>query len=238
MNTPATSPTRPAKKRKTGFLSNIIFNIVVPAVILSRFSGEDTLGPVWGVVVALAFPLLFGLWELKLSGKINFYSILGIISVLLTGGISLLQLDPSYIAIKEAMIPAIIGVIVLISQYTPYPLVKKLLINPDLLDTDKLYQALAARQNRELFEQRVARAGYIVASAFFVSAVLNFVLAKAIVVSQPGTTAYAEELGRMTWLSYPVIALPVMVMLMGAIIYMFSQIGKLTKQSLEDFILQ
>ena len=149
-----------------------------------------------------------------------------------------MQLDPSYIAVKEAMIPAIIGIIVLISQYTPYPLVKKLLINPDLLDTDKLYQALAARQNRELFEQRVARAGYIVASAFFVSAVLNYVLAKAIVVSQPGTTAYAEELGRMTWLSYPVIMLPVMVMLMGAIIYMFSQIGKLTRQSLEDFILQ
>ncbi|MDX1539397.1 VC0807 family protein [Arsukibacterium sp.] len=238
MSTPATTPTRPAKQKKSGFFSNMIFNIVVPAVILSRFSGEDNLGPVWGVVVALAFPLLFGLWELLQSGKVNFYSILGIISVLLTGGISLLQLDPSYIAIKEAMIPAIIGIIVLISQYTPYPLVKKLLINPDLLDTDKLYQALAARQKRELFEQRVARAGYIVASAFFVSAVLNYVLAKAIVVSQPGTTAYAEELGRMTWLSYPVIVLPVMVMLMGAIIYMFSQIGKLTEQSLEDFILQ
>ncbi|WP_290618201.1 MULTISPECIES: VC0807 family protein [unclassified Arsukibacterium] len=238
MRTPATTPHRPAKQKKSGFFSNMIFNIVLPAVILSRFSSEETLGPVWGVVVALAFPLLFGLWELLQSGKVNFYSILGIISVLLTGGISLLQLDPSYIAVKEAMIPAIIGIIVLISQYTPYPLVKKLLINPDLLDTDKLYQALAARQNRELFEQRVARAGYIVASAFFVSAVLNYVLAKAIVVSQPGTTAYAEELGRMTWLSYPVIMLPVMVMLMGAIIYMFSQIGKLTRQSLEDFILQ
>lgn len=238
MSTPATIPNRPAKQKKSGFLSNMIFNIVLPAVILSRFSSEDTLGPVWGVVVALAFPLLFGLWELLQSGKVNFYSILGIISVLLTGGISLLQLDPSYIAIKEAMIPAIIGIVVLVSQYTPFPLVKKLLINPDLLDIDKMYQALAERQNRALFEQRVARAGYIVASAFFLSAVLNYVLAKAIVVSQPGTTAYAEELGRMTWLSYPVIVLPFMVMLMGAIIYMFSQIGKLTKQSLEDFILQ
>ena len=238
MSTPATIPNRPAKQKKSGFLSNMIFNIVLPAVILSRFSSEDTLGPVWGVVVALAFPLLFGLWELLQSGKVNFYSILGIISVLLTGGISLLQLDPSYIAIKEAMIPAIIGIVVLVSQYTPFPLVKKLLINPDLLDIDKMYQALAERQNRALFEQRVARAGYIVASAFFLSAVLNYVLAKAVVVSQPGTTAYAEELGRMTWLSYPVIVLPFMVMLMGAIIYMFSQIGKLTKQSLEDFILQ
>lgn len=238
MTTPASTPTRPVKQKKSGFLSNMIFNIVIPAVILSRFSGEDALGPVWGVVVALAFPLLFGLWELLQSGKVNFYSILGIISVLLTGGISLLQLDPAYIAIKEAMIPAIIGIIVLISQYTPFPLVKKLLINPDLLDTDKLYQALAEQANRELFEQRVARAGYIVASAFFVSAVLNYVLAKAIVVSQPGTTAYAEELGRMTWLSYPVIVLPVMVLLMGAIIYMFAQIGKLTNQPLEEFILQ
>jgi intracellular septation protein A len=238
MNTVTSTPPRPVKQKKSGFFSNLMFNIVIPAVILSKFSGETQLGPVWGVVVALAFPLLFGLWELVKLGKVNFYSILGIISVMLTGGISLLQLDPSYIAIKEAMIPAIIGIVVLVSQYTPFPLVKKLLINPDLLDTDKLYQALAAAANRELFEQRVARAGYIVAAAFFVSAVLNYVLAKAIVVSQPGTTAYAEELGRMTWLSYPVIMVPVMVMLMGAITYMFMQIGKLTKQPLEDFILQ
>ncbi len=168
----------------------------------------------------------------------EFFSVLGIISVMLTGGISLLQLDPAYIAIKEAMIPAIIGIIVLVSQYTPYPLVKKLLINPELLDTEKLYQTLASNDNRVEFEHRMAKAGYIVAASFFMSSALNYILAKAIVVSQPGTTAYAEELGRMTWLSYPVIVLPSTVMLFGAIIYMFRQIGKLTGQSLEDFILQ
>lgn len=226
------------KKKKSGFLSNLLINVVIPAVILSRFSSEETLGPVWAVVVALAFPLLFGLWELKHSGKVNFFSVLGIISVLLTGGISLLQLPPSYIAIKEALIPGLIGVIVLVSQYTPYPLVKKLLINPELMDLPKLEQALSEQNNSALFNQRMARAGYIVAASFFMSSVLNYVLAKAIVVSQPGTTAYAEELGRMTWLSYPVIVLPSMVMLMGAIIYMFMQIGRLTGRSLEDFILQ
>jgi hypothetical protein len=189
-------------------------------------------------VVALAFPLAFGLWELKHSGKVNFFSVLGIISVLLTGGISLLQLPPSYIAIKEALVPGLIGIFVLISQYTPYPLVKKLLINPELLDIDKLQHALAAKNNATEFDRRMGRAGYIVASAFFLSSALNYVLAKAIVVSAPGTTAYAEELGRMTWLSYPVIVLPTMVMLFGAIIYMFMQIGRLTGQSLEDFILQ
>jgi hypothetical protein len=230
--------TAPAKQKKSGFLSNLLINVVIPAVILSRFSGEDALGPVWAVVVALAFPLLFGVWELKQSGKINFFSVLGIVSVLLTGGISLLQLDPAYIAIKEALIPSLIGIIVLVSQYTPYPLVKKLLINPELLDTDKLQQALAAQNNSAEFDQRMARAGYIVAASFFMSSALNYVLAKAIVVSQPGTTAYAEELGRMTWLSYPVIVVPSMIMLLGSIWYIFRQIGKLTGQSLEDFILQ
>ena len=229
--------TGPAKK-KSGLLPNLIINVAIPAIILSRFSGDDALGPVWAVVVALAFPLLYGLWELKQSGKVNFFSILGIISVLLTGGISLLQLPPSYIAIKEALIPGLIGVIVLISQYTPFPLVKKLLINPELLDMDKLQQALEARQNRAEFDKRMGRAGYIVAASFFLSSLLNYILAKAIVVSQPGTTAYAEELGRMTWLSYPIIVLPSMIMLMGAIIYMFRQIGRLTGQPLEDFILQ
>lgn len=226
-----------AKTKKSNFFSNIIFNIILPAIILSRFSTADTLGPVWAVVVALAFPLLFGLWELKQSGKVNFFSVLGIISVLLTGGISLLKLDPSFIAIKEAMVPAIIGVIVLISQYTPYPLIRKLLINPDILDTEKLASVLEQQNNTAVFNAKMRLAGFIVACAFFLSATLNYFLAKAIVVSPAGTTAYAEELGRMTWLSYPVIVLPTMVMLIGAIIFTFMQIGKLTKQSIDEFIL-
>lgn len=226
-----------APRKKSGLLPNLLINVVIPALVLSKLSDDNLLGPVWAVVVALAFPLLYGLWELKQAGKVNFFSILGIISVLLTGGISLLQLDPAYIAIKEAMVPALLGVIVLASQYTKYPLVQKMLINPEVLDLEKLQQALAQQNNSTAFSQSMAKAGYVVASAFFLSAVLNYVLAKAIVVSAPGTTAYAEELGRMTWLSYPVIVLPTMVMLFGAIIYMFRQIGRLTGQPLEDFIL-
>ncbi|WP_404340775.1 VC0807 family protein [Pseudoalteromonas mariniglutinosa] len=223
--------------KKNNFFSNLIFNIILPAVILSRFSSDDSLGPIWAVIIALSLPLLFGIWELKQSGKVNFFSVLGIISVLLTGGISLLKLDPSYIAVKEAMVPGLIGVVVFISQFTPYPLVRKLLINPDILDTEKLATALAQQNNTTIFDNKVRYAGFVVASAFFLSSVLNYILAKAIVVSPAGTSAYAEELGRMTWLSYPVIALPTMVMLFGAIIYTFMQIKKLTQQPIDDFIL-
>ncbi len=224
--------------KKTGLLANILINVAIPAIILSRFSGENALGPVWGLIVALSFPIGFGLWELKRAGKVNFFSVLGVISVMLTGGIALLQLDAKYIAIKEAAIPGAIGLAVLISQFTRYPLVTKFILNGDLLDNGKLYAALAERDNRALFERKLATAGYMVASSFFLSSVLNYLLAKLILVSPPGTTAFNEELGKMTWLSYPVIVLPCMVILFFAIWFIFSSISKLTGRELESFMQQ
>lgn len=230
-----TANTPPAKK-SSGFLSNLLINVVIPAIILSKFSGEAHLGPILGLIIALAFPVCFGIWDLKRAGKVNFFSVLGVISVLLTGGIALLQLDVQYIAIKEAAIPGALGLAVLISQYTRYPLVKKFILNGDLLDTDKLYRVLEARSNVALFEKKLAHAGYLVAGSFFLSSLLNYVLAKVILVSPPGTTEFNEELGRMTWLSYPVIVLPSMIVLFFAIWFMFSSIIKLTGEELESFM--
>lgn len=230
------SQTKP--KKGGGLLPNLLINVAIPAIILSKFSGEQHLGPVWGLVVALTFPVLYGLWDLKQAGKVNFFSVLGVISVLLTGGIALLQLDASYIAIKEAAIPGAIGLAVLISQYTPYPLVQKFILNGDILDTDKLYKALAEQKNTAAFERKLAQAGYLVAGSFFLSSTLNYILAKVILVSPPGTTAFNEELGRMTWLSYPVIVLPSMLVLFFAIWFIFSSISKLTGRELDSFLNQ
>lgn len=224
------------KPKRGGFLANIAFNIVIPVVILSKFSGADDLGPAWSIVVALSFPITYGLWDLKQSGKINAFSILGIVSVFLTGGMSLLELDPQFIAIKEAAIPAIIGIAVLVTQRTKYPIVKMLILNEQVIKIEKLYAILSEKQATDTFEKILARASYIVAGSFALSSVLNYVLAKVILVSPPGTTAFTEELGKMTALSYPVIALPSMTVMMLAIWYLFSQIGKLTGESIEIFI--
>lgn len=233
-NTPP--PTDKTKKPRGGFLGNLAFNILIPVIILSRFSGEDSLGPTWGIIIALAFPVGYGLWDLRESGKINPFSVLGVISVFLTGGISLLQLDPQYIAIKEAAIPGIIGLAVLISQRTRFPLVKTLILNAQLIQVEALYAALAAKGNTALFERRLSQASLIVAGSFALSSVLNYVLARIILVSPPGTTEFNEELGRMTALSYPVIALPSMIVLLIAIWFVFSQIKRLTGESLEIFL--
>jgi intracellular septation protein A len=228
--------TSPEKPRRGGFLSNLAFNIVIPVIILSKFSGAEDLGPAWSIVVALSFPITYGLWDLKQSGKVNAFSILGIVSVFLTGGMSLLELDPKYIAIKEAAVPAIIGIAVLITQKTRYPIVKVLILNEQIIKIDKLYDRLSHNNAVEKFERILTNSSYIVAGSFALSSVLNYVLAKVILISPPGTTEFSEELGKMTALSYPVIALPSMVVMLIAIWYLFSRIGKLTGESIENFI--
>ncbi|MHA7880780.1 MAG: VC0807 family protein [Saccharospirillum sp.] len=216
-----------------GFFANMIFNIIVPVVILTRFSGPEYLGPTWSIVIALAFPISYGLWEMRLTGKVNVFSVIGVISVFLTGGISLLELDPKYIAIKEAAVPGVLGIAVLISQKTPFPLVKKLIFNGQILALDTVNAALHERGTQRQLEQRLDQVAYIVAASFFLSSFLNYILARWIVVSPPGTQAFSEELGRMTALSYPVIALPSMVILMGAMFYLLHQLKKLTGLDLE-----
>ena len=110
-----TTTQNPAPKKKPGMLANLGFNIVLPTVILSKLSGANFFGPVWGVVIALAFPIGYGIYDYFRAHKPNFFSILGVISVLLTGSMSLLNLPPHYIAVKDAAVPGLLGLATLIS---------------------------------------------------------------------------------------------------------------------------
>jgi hypothetical protein len=159
---------------------------------------------------------------------------LGIISVLLTGGIGLFKLDNQWLAIKEAAIPSLIGIGVLISTYTKYPLVKTLLFNPKVLHVDKINEKLEETQNTTEFNKRLMNANYLLAGTFFFSAVMNYILAKWIVVSASGTEAFNEELGQMTLMSYPVIAIPSMLMMLGVFYYLWRTINRLSGLELEE----
>lgn len=206
--------------RQSNPLLELLINIVIPSVVLMKFSGEQDLGAVGGLLVALAFPLAFGAFELLGRGKINAFSVLGLISILLTGGIGLLQLDPQWLAVKEAAIPALIGVAVLISTRTRYPLVKTLLYNPALIDVARVQQHLEVRGTVEAFETRLQKATCMLGGTFFFSAAMNYFLASRIVTSPAGSEAFNAELGRLTLVSYPMIALPSMLMMMGALYYL------------------
>lgn len=231
-----TSPASSAPQKKSGLLFNLGFNIVVPTIILSKLSSENYLGPVWGVVIALSFPIAFGVHDYLRSHKPNLFSILGVFSVLLTGSMSLLKLPPHYIAIKDAAVPALLGIATLVSIYTRYPLVRTFLYNDQILKLDKVHAALEQHQAQNEFERHLQIATYLVSGSFFLSAILNYILAKKILVSPPGSVELAQELGKMTALSFPIIALPCTLVLAGTMYYLLNNIQKLTQLSLEDIV--
>ncbi len=113
---------------------DLLVSIVIPSFILMKFSDQAHLGASLALVLALSFPVGWGLFERIRYRKFNGIALLGLISVLLTGGIGLLQLETRWLAIKEAAIPGILGIAVLISTRTRYPLIRSLLYNPKVMN--------------------------------------------------------------------------------------------------------
>jgi hypothetical protein len=233
---PTPEPRGEASAPRENMLLSLGINIVIPALVLMKLSGEDLLGPVGGLVVALAFPLTYGVVDFVRRREWNVVSLLGFISVMLTGGIGLMQLDPKWIAVKEAAVPAVIGIAVILSLRTRFPIVRTFLYNDKIIRVKDVDEALLRRGNHQAFERTLVHASWMLAASFFVSSVLNFVLAKLIVKSPPGTTAFNEELGRMTALSYPVIAVPSMIIMIAALWYLFNRIQRLTDLDLEQIL--
>jgi hypothetical protein len=223
---------------------NLGFNVVLPAIVLMQ--GKAWGRGLWGgseegltlvvFLVALSLPLAYGVYDLIRRRRWNFWSILGLVGVLMTGGIGLLRLPPEWVAVKEAAVPALLGVAVLASQWTRRPLVRVLLLRDEVFDLERIETRLAERNARGAFDRLIRRANGLFAGSFALSATLNYALASWIVVSPAGTDAFNAELGRMALLSYPVIALPTLAVTGTALWLLFSGAGKLTGLTLEEML--
>jgi hypothetical protein len=149
-------------------------------------------------------------------------------STVLTGGIGLLKLDAGWLAVKEAAVPALIGLVILGSIWARRPLIHLLVFNASLFDVDRVTAALVARGKLAAFETRLRQGTAVLAGTFFFSSVANYVLARWVVTSPAGTEAFNQELGRLTLLSYPVIAIPSTLMMMALLWWLARQARSLT----------
>lgn len=231
----STEPLEPKDKNENAWL-NIFLNVIIPALILTKLSDPQYLGQVWALIVALAFPILYGAYDYITRKKHNFFSALGLISVLLTGGIGLMELNKGWMVAKETAIPALMGLAVFVSQYTKFPLVKTFL--NQILDLDKIKLTFEEQNAGEKFQTVLKNSTLWLSLSFFISAALNYVLAIKILVGEPGSVEFNESLGKMTALSFPVISLPMMVIVGLIMYYLFREIKKTTGLEFEDFIRQ
>ena len=223
---------------------NLIIDIILPVLILNKLApylGEH--GAVKALIIAISLPLFHGLYDLVKEKKINYISLLGLINVGLTGGFALMKLEGMWFAIKEASFPAIIGIFVFFSGFTRKPLFMFFLEQPALFDTDAIQQKIDENQNTDNYEKLIKNCTFYFSGTFFLSALLNFVLAVRIFTDIPIDLGEAEQasmlneqIADMTWMGYVVIALPLMVVTSTLFYYSLTQLSKLTQLPLNDLM--
>lgn len=220
--------------RQENVFLNLVINILLPSLILIKGIKWLSLSPSTALVCAIIFPICYGVFDFIIRKRYNLFSVIGFISILITGGIGLLKLDKDWIAIKEAAVPSLLGLAVLVTTKTQKPLVRLFLYNREIIDTVRVDFELDKRGNRTAFDQLMKLCTFFLAASFFLSASLNYLLAKFLIRSESGTDAFNLELGKMTFWSYPVIFIPSMAVMSLVLWKLLSGIKALTGLNMEE----
>ena len=213
-------------------IAELVATVVLPAVTLLFLTSEDRLGPLWGLVVALTPPLVWSILSMVREGKISVLAVIAVVSVLMTGGVGLLRLDSTWYALKEALVPAMMGVGAIATASTEFAVVGVILDR--VLDFDKVRDQ--AGDQHQLVDTAVRTATFRVGVVLLATAVVTWVLSRWVVVSEGGTEAFADELGRYTLLSVPVLMIPSTIAMAWVLNQVFGAIEAATGEEPESFL--
>ena len=231
-------------------LLNIFVNVLLPIVALSQLSksGDKSwhIGPEYGMAVAVAFPFIYGVVFFFKNKKFNFYSVLGIISVLLTGFItihvwnedgSIKENADLLFAIKEAAIPLMLGAAMLYSHRTKNPLIDVFFLNPDIFDIKKIEENAKEKNTFNDYLAFRLKLTWMFASSFLLSSLLNFILAMYLLKDANDKESYNLAVGKVMGYGYLVIGIPLMIIMVGCLIYLMKTISRITGLTKEEFMM-
>jgi len=240
--------------KKENPLHNFLINVILPVVALSVLGKEGGkpwhIGPGPGMALAVLMPLSYGIWFFVRHRQANAFSIIGLVSVLLTGGITLLvwrddgtihENAAFLFALKEASIPLILGITVIISHFTPTPLIRLFLFNPDIFDIPRIEKAVEAKSRAGEFRAMMWHASLAFGGAFLVSTVLNFFLSMHFLgavdtAAADAKEAYNSAVARQTFWGFIVIGLPVFVILLTLMLWLLKRLGQITGLDRDDLL--
>lgn len=243
MKSDPTHKPSPAPPSQWHGLISVIFNIVLPVMILHRLSAP------WGALralyFALAFPVAFGIFDYFKAKKLNWLSLLGLVNVSVTGSLAVLGLGGLWFCVKEAFFPFLIGLFVFISAFGSKPFIKTIFFNPQLLHLEKIEGALSEIKNRDLFERHLKNSTLLLSASFFLSAALNFFLSLRIftdldptLTSEQKSLVLNSQIAQMTQWSFMVILGPSLIFLIFILWHLLRGIRQLTGLTTEDILKQ
>ena len=252
------------KQTQDNPLANILINVLIPVLALSYLSKDPEfqqaigkavrpwhIGPLKALCVALVFPIGYGIWHFVRTRRMNFFSGLGLVSVLLTGGLTLYlwnadgTVKPNaaiLFGLKEGSIPLILAAAVIGSHFTPQPLLRTFLYSDSLFDIPKIEAAIRRKNADHAYRSILMEATLLFAASFLLSTILNFLLALHFLGGLDHTAPnarelYNKEVARLTGWGFAVIGVPILVFLFLTMHRMIKRLKSVTGLSQEEILL-
>ena len=200
------------------------------------------IGPLKALLVGLAFPVTYGIWFFIKNKKMNFFSGLGLFSVLLTGGLTLFLWNKDgtikehaavLFGLKEASIPFVLGIAIIASHWSKTPLLNTFLYSDTLFDINKIENKVKELNKTPEYQQVLLSATILFAISFFVSTLLNFGLSIYFLgpldhLAPNAREIYNEKVAKITGWGFLVIGLPLMVFLFFTLKKLLKGLGNIT----------
>jgi hypothetical protein len=245
-------------------LANILVNVIIPVLVLSYMSKDPALqekmglavrpwhiGPVKAMALGLLLPLGYGAWHFMKTRKGNFFSALGLISVLLSGGLTLYlwksdgTVKPNaglLFGIKEALIPLVLGVAILTSHRTASPLIRVFLYNDSIFDIPKIERRVAKISAQPEYDRLLLGATRLFATSFFLSSLMNLGLAQWFFrgfdeKAPDALSKFAAVVASITGWGFAVIGVPILIFLFFTLRSLLKGLEKLTGLSDNELML-
>ncbi len=226
MSAPATSSAGASQPHP---LVDLGITVVAPSIMLETLSKPERLGPAWALVAALLLPLGYGLYCWIQKRGWNFFSSLGLVAIVVTGGLGLLKLNATWFALKEAAFPLFLGIAFPLSHRWGKPLVNDLLLNPEIINHNTLRRSLDSPEKRVSFQSLLVRASWGMALAMLLSAIANSVLVIYLLGDHPpGSEAYVKAIGTQNWVGFIVIGIPMLGATLGLLFWLLNAVQRLT----------
>lgn len=245
-------------------LANILINVLIPVLALSFLSKDPAIqemlgksvkpwhvGPVKALIVALAFPICYGVWFFVKTRKLNLFSGLGLFSVLLTGGLTLFLWNKDgtvkehaavLFGLKEASIPCVLGIAIIASHWSKTPLLRTFLYSDSIFDVRKIESKVAELGKEIDYKKVLLNATVLFSISFFVSMILNFGLAMYFLgdlnhAAPDAREIYNAQVAKLTGWGFAVIGVPIMVFLLFTLKKLLSGLRGITGLSDEELMM-
>lgn len=241
-------------------LANILINVLIPVLALSYLSKDAAMqdepkfwhiGPLKALFVALAFPIGYGAWFFVKTRKMNFFSGLGLFSVLLTGGLTLFLWNKDgtvkehaavLFGLKEASIPFVLGVAIIASHWSKTPLLRTFLYNDTIFDIPKIERKVGELGRETDYRKVLLNATILFAVSFFLSTLMNFGMALWFLgdlnhAAVDAREVYNEKVAKITGWGFLVIGVPIMVFLFITLKKLLSGLRRITGLSDDELMM-